>query len=837
MTKEYARVYLLDAPFFIDRAYEYFIPSEMRSNINIGSFVSVPFGNGNRQKLGVVFEFSDTTESPQTKPILATVSSDISLEPKMLALAMFMKEQTLCTIGDAIHAMIPSSALSKLIEYYRPSGEQPEVKKASLSQQALFVLDYINTRGLVSIDTLKNRFGAKCAQSVTALVNAKLVEKELILKDSDEDRTETVYSISPVYISSARQIANGEKVGAIKLTSQNHKSIVAALSDGETRSQKEIIEMMEVAPKGTISPQLKSLLEKELLVKSTRKLVSSIDKKFCADGQKELTLNREQDEAFKVLASLADSGLPKAALLFGVTGSGKTSVILKIIDKMLSDGKGSIVLLPEIALTPQSIDIFKSRYGNRVAVIHSGLSQTERCDAYMKIRSGACDVVLGTRSAIFAPVRNLGLIVIDEEQEHTYKSDMNPKYHARDIARRRCADDNALMLLSSATPSLESYQKALDGKYTLIKLTERYGGAKLPSVIISDMRKEASSGNLTPLGTLLASKLIENQKNKNQSVLFINRRGYNNFVSCRTCGSTITCPHCSVAMTYHTKKNNFSEGELVCHWCGTRKPLPEECPECKGKHLVRMGYGTQRIEEELGNLMEGTGAKILRMDTDTTTGKLSYDNMLGSFRRREDDILLGTQMVTKGHDFPGVTLVGVLLADASLYLDDYRASERTFAMLTQVIGRAGRGDKEGVAIIQTNNPDNEVIRLACEQDYETFASRELKLRKMLVFPPFCDIVLLTLSSRDEKELMLSATQLAKTLQKLTSEDFSDVPFVCFGPFEAPVYRVEGRYRMRMVIKCRLTKRARLLFSTIQSQFAKNVQSKLTLGIDFNPSNL
>ena len=836
MMKEYARVYLLDTPFCIDKPYDYYIPLEMRDSVNVGSFVSVPFGNGNRQKLALVFETVDSVDSKQTKPILATVSSDISLDKKMLGLAMFIKEQTLCTVGDAIHAMIPSAALSRLIEYFHPAKEAPDSKLASLSQSALFVLDYINNRESVSIDSLKNRFGAKCTEAVNALLNAKLIEKELVLKDADEDRTETVYSISPVYISIASQLANGEKVGNIKLSSMHQKALLATLLDGIARSQKEIVEKMTVLPKGTISPQLKSLCEKELLVKSTRRIAPEQIEHIIPKA-KEINLNPQQQEAFETLSALADSGAPKAALLLGITGSGKTSVILKTIDKMIETGRGSIVLLPEIALTPQSIEIFRSRYGDRVSVIHSGLSPKERCDAYMKIRSGGADVVLGTRSAVFAPVKNLGLIVIDEEQEHTYKSDMNPKYHARDIARRRCADDNALMLLSSATPSLESYQKALEGKYTLIKLTERYGGAKLPTVIISDMRREAAGGNLTPLGNLLTSKLIENKKNGNQSVLFINRRGYNNFVSCRLCGTTITCPHCSVAMTYHTKKNTYSEGELVCHWCGTRKPLPPKCPECGDEHLVRMGYGTQRVEEELGNLLDGTGAKILRMDTDTTGSKFSYDNMLGSFRRREEDILLGTQMVTKGHDFPGVTLVGVLLADASLYVDDYRANERTFAMLTQVIGRAGRGEKEGVAVIQTNNPDNDVIRLACEQDYETFAARELKLRKLLVFPPYCDIVLMTLSSPNEKELMISARELAEMLKKLTSEEFSDVAFVSFGPFEAPVYRVEGKYRMRMVVKCRLNKRTRQLYATILSQFAKRPQGKLTLSIDFNPSNL
>ena len=836
MMKEYARVYLLDAPFCIDRPYDYFIPLEMRHSVNVGSFVSVPFGNGNRQKLALVFELTDKADSKQTKPILSTVSSDISLDAKMLGLAMFIKEQTLCTVGDAIHAMIPSAALSRLIEFYRPSPNPPQSKIASLSQHELFVLDYINNRESVSIDSLKNRFGAKCTDAVSTLLNAKLIEKTLVLKDTDEDRVEIVYSISPIYISNASQIANGEKVGTVKLSSIHQREVLRTLLDGEARTQKEITEKMSVLPKGSIAPQLKSLCEKEIIVASERKISCEAAEEFISDARV-ISLNPQQAKAYETLSSLADSGLPKAALLLGITGSGKTSVILKTIDKMIADGKGSIVLLPEIALTPQSIAIFRSRYGNRIAVIHSGLSPKERSDAYMRIRSGGADVVLGTRSAVFAPVKNLGLIVIDEEQEHTYKSDMNPKYHARDIARRRCADNNALMLLSSATPSLESYQKAIEGKYTLIKLTERYGGAKLPTVIISDMRKEAAGGNLTPLGNLLTARLLENKRNGNQSVLFINRRGYNNFVSCRVCGTTITCPHCSVAMTYHPKKNSYSEGELVCHWCGTRKPLPKKCPECGDEHLVRMGYGTQRIEEELGNLLEGTGANILRMDTDTTGSKFSYDNMLGSFRRREADILLGTQMVTKGHDFPGVTLVGVLLADASLYVDDYRANERTFAMLTQVIGRAGRGDKEGVAVIQTNNPDNDVIRLACEQDYETFAERELKLRKLLVFPPYCDIVLMTLSSPNEKELAMSAAQLAEMLKSLTNDEFSDVAYVGFGPFEAPVYRVEGRYRMRMVIKCRLNKRTRQLFGTILSNFAKKPQGKLTLGIDFNPSNL
>ena len=509
--------------------------------------------------------------------------------------------------------------------------------------------------------------------------------------------------------------------------------------------------------------------------------------------------------------------------------------MIELIDRLLEEGRGVILLLPEIALTPQSVAIFCARYGERVAVIHSALSQGERYDAYCRIREGRADVVIGTRSAVFSPVKNLGAIIIDEEQEHTYKSDQNPKYHARDVARFRCAHNKALMLLASATPSLESYRKAKEGVYTLVTLKERYGAARLPRVEVADMRREAGGGVLSPLGERLAAELCRVTEAGEQSILFLNRRGYNHFVSCRSCGEAVTCPRCSVALTYHTRKGTYREGELVCHWCGHRAPLPEECPACKSPHLARQGFGTQRVEEELGTLLPS--ARVLRMDTDTASSKLSYDRMLGAFRAHEADVLLGTQMVTKGHDFPDVTLVGVLMADSSLYLDDYRAAERTFAMLTQVIGRAGRAEKEGLAVIQTANPDSEIIRLACAQDYEAFYEREIRLRRLLVFPPFCDIALMTLSGMLETEVLRASTLLSAMLQKKHTESYADVELVTFGPFEAPVYRVDNKYRMRMVIKCKLTRRTLALFAEILTEFSIKIGRSIHLGIDFNPSGL
>jgi primosomal protein N' (replication factor Y) len=582
--------------------------------------------------------------------------------------------------------------------------------------------------------------------------------------------------------------------------------------------------------------QLKALVEKGILT-TEKKQIYRNPYAVPADHtpMPDPVLNAEQTEALRTLCDLADSGEAKAALLFGVTGSGKTYVMAKLLDKILAQGKGAILMLPEISLTPQSVALFCARYGNTVAVIHSGLSAGERQDAYARISEGKARLVIGTRSAVFAPVPNLGLIIMDEEQEHTYKSDQDPKYHARDVARWRCAHNKALLLLASATPSLESYAKAQAGTYTLIKLTERYNKTGLPEVTVADMRQGTAAGLTSPLGTLLTDALDTTVKQGKQAVLFLNRRGYHRFISCASCGTAVTCPHCSVAMTYHVKNGTYTDGELVCHWCGTRLQVPQACPACASPHLRHTGFGTQRVQQELEYLLPD--ARVMRLDADTTQTKFSMDKLLGEFRDGKADVMVGTQMVTKGHNFPDVTLVGVLLADASLYVDDYRASERTFAMLTQVIGRAGRGDTPGRAIIQTNNPDNDVITLACAQDYHTFFEREIKLRRLLTFPPYCDIVLLTLTCADEKELMKHAVRLREELDRLGSQDFCDVPMMIFGPFEAPVYRVEEKYRMRLVIKCRLNKRSRELFSKILVRFGKDGAKAPVLGIDFNPSNL
>lgn len=540
-----------------------------------------------------------------------------------------------------------------------------------------------------------------------------------------------------------------------------------------------------------------------------------------------IVLSEAQSAAYSVIESELKRDEARAALLFGVTGSGKTKVIMRAIDEVLIDGKNVIMLVPEIALTPQTVNIFCRRYGERVAVVHSSLSQGERLDAWRRIKRGEVDLVIGTRSAIFAPLDDIGMIVIDEEHEHTYKSESDPKYHARDIAAYRCGKAKALMLLASATPSLESFYKAKSGVYTLVPLRERYGGVRLPDAVIVDMREELRLGNTSPISDRLLKSLNAVYENDRQAILFLNRRGYSSQISCKECGDVLSCPRCSVSLTYHT---NADGGKLLCHMCGYSERVPKKCPSCNGERLSFLGYGTQKLESELNKYVPDMA--VMRMDADTTSGKMSYDRMLEDFREGRADILLGTQMVAKGHDFPRVTLVGVALADTSLYVSDFRAAERTFSLLTQVIGRAGRAGDEGIAVIQTYAPKNEVIRLACLQDFEKFYEGEIALRRELSYPPFCDIVELTLTSSDEAELAREAARLSERLiEKLRGEEYSKQPFIVFGPFEAQVYKINEKYRMRMVVKCRLNKLSRSLFHELLCEFS--LSRKATLSIDFN----
>ncbi len=590
----------------------------------------------------------------------------------------------------------------------------------------------------------------------------------------------------------------------------------------------EIDEQIMRAEPNITSAHLRALAERGLIRIASEEVVRNPYSDLAKNKSTEpIVLSRAQNAAYAEIERLYEERKARCALLFGVTGSGKTKVIMKAIDKTLADDKNVIMLVPEIALTPQTVGLFCRRYGERVAVIHSSLSQGERQDTYRRIAGGDVDLVIGTRSAIFAPLSDIGLIVIDEEHEHTYKSESDPKYHARDVASYRAGVHNALVILASATPSLESYYKAERGIYTLIPLMERYGGFSLPRAVIVDMREELRRGNTTPLSERLYNELDAVRERDEQAIIFLNRRGYSSQISCKECGEVISCPRCSVSLTYHS---GSSGGKLLCHLCGYTEPTPRACPSCSSDRLSFLGFGTQKLEGEMGKYLPDM--KVMRMDADTTTQKFAYDKMLDDFRAGKADILLGTQMVAKGHDFPRVTAVGVALADTSLFISDFRASERTFSLLTQVIGRAGRAKENGTAVIQTYAPKNEVIRLACKQDYVSFYKSEIAVRSELSYPPFCDMAQLTLTSSDEAELNASAVELSALIKEKLTGKYSELPFIVFGPFEAQIYKLNEKFRLRMVLKCRLKKEVREFFHELLLEFSKN--RKVTLSVDLNP---
>ena len=744
----YCEVYLFDAPYHIDRAFDYFSASA----IPAGSIVKVPFGKANKLRAGVVVRTKDAPEAnnENIKPVHAVYDDRYSLNEEMLGLCLFLKEHTLCTFGEAARAVLPPGALSEL----------PNIK-----------------------------YKKTCA---------------LLLSRTE---AEVLLSLE----------------GRGKIRSEGQRSIIKYLLDIGTAD----IELVRDIP-GVSYANISALADKGII-----KIIESetVRNPYAEYARKRdtapIVLSEAQAKAYETVDELYKADTAKAALLYGVTGSGKTKVIMRAIDNTVADGKTVIMLVPEIALTPQTVNIFCRRYGERVAVVHSSLSKGERLDAWRRIKRGEVDLVIGTRSAVFAPISNLGMIVIDEEHEHTYKSESDPKYHARDVAAYRCGRAGALMLLASATPSLESFYKAKSGIYTLVPLRERYGGVKLPEAVIVDMREELRLGNTSPISDRLLKSLNSVYENEKQAILFLNRRGYSSQISCKECGDVITCSRCSVSLTYHSDSNG---GKLLCHLCGYTEKTPKNCPSCGADKLSFLGYGTQKLEGELGKYLPDM--TVMRMDADTTSGKLAYDKMLEDFRGGRADILLGTQMVAKGHDFPRVTLVGVALADTSLYVSDFRASERTFSLLTQVIGRAGRASDEGVAVIQTYSPKNEVIRLACLQDYDKFYEGEIAIRRELSYPPFCDMVQLTLTSDDEQELFRESKRLSDSILEKLKGEYRNLPFIVFGPFEAQVYKLNEKFRMRMVLKCKLNASSRRLFHELLCEFS--MARHTTLAVDLNP---
>ena len=817
-----AKIAVSAATYAIDRPYDYLVPDDIRPTLRVGMRVAVPFGSGNRSCDGIVLSLGDTEVSDiRLKPIVAQLDAEPMLDDNSIRLALWMREQYFCTVYDAARVMLPSGLWFSLKDCWRLAkgvDRESAYDAAGENKAAIHLVELLfSNGGWAEIGQIRLAFGTKDPNpAIRLLADAGIVSKETSASRGVGDKTEkiAVLTLPP------------EEVMAI-VTPKRRKAplqyaAAEALCAVGSVSAKELCYFT-----GASSATLKALERAGILELTGREVYRRPELPEEIKQAEPPVLNREQSEAFKTLSALTQGGEPEAALLYGVTGSGKTQVYISLIYDVLRQGKTALVLAPEISLTPQLMRQFISHFGERVAIMHSALSSGERCDEWKRIRNGEASVVVGTRSAVFAPLDRLGVIILDEEQEPSYKSEQTPRYHARDVAKYRCAKSGALLLMGSATPSVETMYFAQQGVYHLLRLTQRFNAKEMPQVTIVDMKEELRRGNGTCISTALQQELSRNIECGEQAILFLNRRGASRRVTCGECGETPTCPRCSVHLTYHS-----ANGRLMCHYCGYSEPLPKYCPDCGGL-LSFVGSGTQKAEEELRQLFPDV--PILRMDTDTVTATRSHEKILDEFRKKRVPILLGTQMVAKGLDFENVTLVGALAADQTLYAEDFHAGERTFSLLTQVVGRSGRGVKEGRALIQTYTPDNDIIRSAAKQDYDEFYAQEIRMRQFRCHPPFSDLFVITASGTEETAVLRACAKLRDSLRNALEQQYSSVDARLLGPAPAAVAKINNRYRYRVILNTKNTKEIRRLVAhLIRMAQADKLNRGVSVFADINP---
>ncbi len=781
MTGPVAQIALDGAAFAFDRLYSYIIPPELQRKAAAGMRVTVPFGKGNLKKQGLIFAIQ-TAELKGLKPILSIMDKTPVLNAEMLALCEYMRDNYFCTYYEAVHAALPAGISFKLTSFYSANEEFSLLSSLNGTEKEIF--DYLKTKGEKDSDSLKRKFG------ITGELLDSLAEKQALILSREPKRR-----INDANEKWVRLAVPYDELEGLKLT-QKQREVAGLVGGTDGISVKEIKYFT-----GVSQSVIDGLISRELLISFEKRVFRTERKSIAVAENAEITLTDEQQTAFDGLISKYNEQNGNISLLYGITGSGKTQVFLKLADEVSAKGRGVIVMVPEIALTPQMLRIFTERYGDKVAVFHSAMSQGARLDEWERVRSGKALIALGTRSAVFAPFNNLGLIIIDEEQEHTYKSEQSPRFHARELAAFRTRFNKGLLCLASATPSVESFTAAKQGKYSLFRLTKRYGGAVLPKVETVDMKKEILSGNSSPVSRRLYEAVNETLDNKKQVILLLNRRGHNTYISCPECGYVMTCPNCSISLTYHSANHR-----LMCHYCGYSVAADTKCPECGNEHMKFLGAGTQKLEEEIKKLFPK--ARVLRVDADSTLARESYSEYLNAFGTGEYDILLGTQMVAKGLDFPNVTLVGVLGADSAAFSEDFRSFERTFSLLTQVVGRAGRGKNAGLAIVQSINPDSELIELAAKQDYEGFYESEIMTRRLMIYPPYCDICVVQARAGERKNAETAINGIFCKIKEMLKGEYVDVKLIILGPAPAAVPVVNGKYRYRMIIKCKNNKRFR-----------------------------
>ena len=807
---KYAEVVINNKSREMNKIFHYAIPEEMTDEALLGRRVIVSFGRSNKKLEGYIVGLTEVTsiKSERIKPISKLLDEAPVFSEQMIQLIKWLRDEYLCSYIDAIHTVLPAAVRikSKYIIQLCADSEQIVLPESLKNETVAELIEYLeNSGGKAELSELKDYCGDdRFDFYLKKLIESSIVEKEQTLKNK-------------VNIIIDRFFYATEKKEEIS---------------ERAKKQKEVYEIILKTP-GISMQQLKSEAGScDAIVRALIKneYVSVIEKEYFRNiGDNVLVGEKHKltDLQIKAINEIKECfNNDKNVLLHGVTGSGKTEIYLELMEEALNNGKEAILMVPEISLTAQMINRVKNRFGENVAVLHSGLSEAEKYDEWRKINQGLVKVAVGARSAVFAPFENLGIIIIDEEHENTFKSEMKPKYLTGKVAEKRCKICGAKLLLGSATPLIETYYRAKTGDLGLVSLLSRINGKPMPNIEVVDMREELKNGNKTIFSAALTTEIEKTIKDNNQIILFLNRRGHSTFVSCRQCGLVMKCPNCSISLTYHMK-----DDRLTCHYCGFTTKNPQNCPKCQSKNIKYFGVGTQKLEKEF--ITRFKIENILRMDADTTSRKNSHNNILDSFRSRRSQVLLGTQMISKGLDFPDVTLVGVITADTTLNMPDFRSAEKTFQMIAQVAGRSGRAEKEGKVVVQTYNPDHYSIIYAQKHDYTGFFEQEIKLRKELHNPPFSKIASIIMSGENEQSVIKKSSEIADFIKNIIKEKEK---IELLGPTSSPLGRIKNRYRWQLTIKGDNEGELKeILLNILQSKLIEG--NFVNVSMDLNPNNM
>jgi len=799
----------LDA--FSDREFSYLCPKELENRVFPGAKVVVPFGRGGRKREGIVTGFSKSDGSIPLKYVIKAENEETFVTEADISLARFMAKRYYAPLYECLNLMsIPGTGV-KFRGYY-VLGENKELPDNELSRK---ITDYIYENEKATLKELTEAFSQRGFKTAFDLL---LKNKNIALFEEMNDHGGKM--LQTAYLTENRGLID-EFINNYQNKARAQIRLLEALTDCDGMPVTELI-----AVSGTTRASVKALCDRDLIEirnEPAKMELFSEEKMFSSEKP---ILNSEQENAVKTV--LSGRGKFSEYLIKGVTGSGKTEIYLTLCENIINEGKQAIILVPEISLTPQIRARFFGRFGDKVAVLHSALSVSERREEWRKIKNGEVSVAVGARSAVFAPFSDLSMIIIDEEHETSYKSEMSPRYDAKEIARFKMQKTGGTLVLASATPAVSTFYRTETGESTLITLKKRYNDVPLPEVEIVDLRNELKGGNHGVLSERLRECLIKSRESGEKSILLLNRRGYSTFISCRDCGHVIKCPKCEVALTYHSAENR-----LKCHYCQTTVPTPSECPECGSNSIRYFGSGTQKLEEELYKIFPE--ASVIRMDNDTTVAKMSHERLLKRFEKEKGSILVGTQMIAKGLDFKDVSVVGVVSADSTLFVGGYLGNEKTFSLITQVCGRAGRGEKRGLAVVQTYQPDHYAIEAAKTQDYDKFYENEIKFRRNVKYPPFCEIINIIFTGENEKEIL----EFAEGIKPLMTEAVKIYPqresyIAMYGPMPCSIAKIKDKYRFHITIKCKSAHSVRdSLFYALSKLMARG-RKGISVHIDVNP---